>query len=85
MLEPFPCPRFVEHVSFAAYNRWGRKVFETTDDILIKWSGTMGKGSETGNQELSSGVYYYQAQVRFLRLRRSDERVKIKGWVHVLK
>ncbi|CAA9321754.1 MAG: hypothetical protein AVDCRST_MAG56-6978 [uncultured Cytophagales bacterium] len=85
VLAPFPCPRFVERVSFAAYNRWGRKVFETTDDILIKWNGRMGKGSETSSEDLSPGVYYYQAEVKFYRLRRSDEVVKIKGWVHVLK
>ncbi len=60
-------------------------MFETSDDILIKWNGRMGKGSETSNEELSTGVYYYQAEVKFLRLRRSDELVKIKGWVHVLK
>jgi hypothetical protein len=82
VLEPFPCPRFVESVSFAAYNRWGRKVFETTDDILIKWNGRMGKGSETSDEDLSTGVYYYQAEVKFYRLRRSDEVFKIKGWVH---
>jgi hypothetical protein len=85
VLEPFPCPRFVESVSFAAYNRWGRKVFETTDDILIKWNGRMGKGSETSDEDLSTGVYYYQAEVKFYRLRRSDEVFKIKGWVHLLK
>jgi hypothetical protein len=83
VLEPFACPRFVEQVSFGVYNRWGRKVFETSDDILIKWNGRMGKGSDQDDQEVSPGVYYYQAQVRFLRLRRSDELVKIKGWVHV--
>ncbi|MBD0258020.1 MAG: gliding motility-associated C-terminal domain-containing protein [Cytophagales bacterium] len=85
LLEPFPCPRFVESVSFAAYNRWGRKVFETSDDILIKWNGRMGKGGETSDEELSTGVYYYQAEVKFYRLRRSDEVFKIKGWVHILK
>jgi hypothetical protein len=86
VLEPFPCPRFVERVSFAAYNRWGRKVFETTDDILIKWNSRMGKGGDQNDgQEVSTGVYYYQAEVKFYRLRRSDEVFKIKGWVHVLR
>jgi hypothetical protein len=85
LLEPFPCPRFVESVSFAAYNRWGRKVFETSDDMLIRWNGRLGKGSDTGSQELSTGVYYYGAEVRFLRLRKQDELTKIKGWVHILK
>jgi hypothetical protein len=75
----------VERVSFAAYNRWGRKVFETTDDILIKWNGRMGRGSDTSDGDLSTGVYYYQAEVKFYRLRRSDEVFKIKGWVHILK
>jgi len=86
VLEPFPCPRFVESVSFSLYNRWGRKVFETSDDILIKWTGRLGEGSDaTDGEELSTGVYYYQAEVKFFRLRRSDERVRIKGWVHLLR
>jgi hypothetical protein len=45
----------------------------------------MGKGSETSDEDLSTGVYYYQAEVKFYRLRRSDEVFKIKGWVHVLR
>jgi gliding motility-associated-like protein len=83
---PFDCPRFVESVKFTVYNRWGRPVFETDESIFINWDGRL-KASEESAQggELSTGVYYYLAEVRFTRLRRSQERVQIKGWVHILK
>jgi gliding motility-associated-like protein len=85
LFTPFPCPRFAESVSFVVHNRWGRKVFETSD-IFLRWNGRTGKGADTeAGEELSSGVYYYLATVRFFRLRREDEQVKIKGWVHLLR
>jgi hypothetical protein len=55
VLEPFPCPRFVESVSFAAYNRWGRKVFETTDDILIKWNGEWARAAKPATKTCRPG------------------------------
>jgi gliding motility-associated-like protein len=83
---PFDCPRFVESVKFTVYNRWGRPVFETTESIFINWDGRLqASGESSQGGDLSAGVYYYLAEVRFTRLRRSDERVQIKGWVHILK
>lgn len=81
---PFPCPRFVESVEFEVYNRWGRPMFETSS-LSINWDGLIRSGEETGGSEVTNGVYYYLAKVRFARLRRSDEAIQIKGWVQVLK
>jgi gliding motility-associated-like protein len=40
------------------YNRWGRKVFETTDSSEF-WNGRVNDGSEA-----ETGVYYYQVKYR---------------------
>jgi gliding motility-associated-like protein len=84
VLEPFDCPRFVESVSFTVYNRWGRPMYET-NNISINWTGRIGQGEGSGGEEVTNGVYYYLAKVRFARLRRSDEQVEIKSWVHLLR
>jgi gliding motility-associated-like protein len=81
---PFPCPRFVESVEVTVYNRWGRPMFETSN-VLINWDGLIGSGEEIGGSEVTNGVYYYLAKVRFARLRRSDELTQIKGWVQILR
>jgi gliding motility-associated-like protein len=81
---PFPCPRFVESVKFTVYNRWGRPMFETTNPLII-WTGRIAQGERTEGEEVTNGVYYYLAEVRFARLRRSDEKVQFKGWVHLLR
>lgn len=54
---PFPY-RFVDHIEMTVYNRWGNKVFETTDKD-IKWKGT----KDNGSVRLSDGVYYYVCTV----------------------
>ncbi|MDJ1481143.1 gliding motility-associated C-terminal domain-containing protein, partial [Cytophagaceae bacterium YF14B1] len=83
LFKPYPCPRFVESVKFSVYNRWGRKVYETNESIYINWSGRIGSGENTLPEIVSSGVYYYLAEVKFIRLKRKDEIVKIKGWIQV--
>jgi hypothetical protein len=45
----------------------------------------MGQGEGVEGEEVTNGVYYYLAEVRFARLRRSDEKVQFKGWVHLLR
>jgi hypothetical protein len=84
LFRPFPCPRFVESVRFSVYNRWGRKVYETDKSIYLNWNGSIGKDENTGQENVSSSVYYYIAEVKFRRLRRQDEIVKIKGWLQVM-
>lgn len=72
---------FVEKVHFTVYNRWGKKVFEDDVDPDINWSGR----NENNNLTVVNGVYFYQAKVKFKRLRRSDEMVDYKGWILVQK
>ena len=81
--KPYPCPRFIESGKITIVNRWGRKVFETTD-IQIRWAGGLNTNAELENS-VTPGVYYYAAELKTMRLRRSDERIVIKGWVQVLK
>jgi hypothetical protein len=80
------CARFVESVVFRVYNRWGQEVYayegSISDDInsiYIDWDGR----DNSGNQ-LSTGVYYYVAEVTFDIV--SPDKTKIlKGWVHLIR
>jgi PKD repeat protein len=53
-------------VSLTAYNRWGRILFHT-DDYQYNWP----------NEDLSSGVYYYDVKV--------EGHAECKSWVHIVK
>jgi gliding motility-associated-like protein len=79
VFQPIDCPRFVQSVAFVVYDRWGIKVFET-NDLNINW-----KGLNTGGGELPAGQYYYEAQVKFIKLEPQTEPLVIKGWVSVLR
>jgi hypothetical protein len=81
------CARFVEKVEFRVYNRWGKEVYRYTgtsnDDVNHIWIDWDGK-TENG-QLLSTGVYFYVAEVTFIAI---DPKIKyktIKGWVHLLR
>ncbi|OZI08960.1 hypothetical protein BWI93_06965 [Siphonobacter sp. BAB-5385] len=80
--EPIRCPRFVKNVRFRVYNRWGVKVFESNDNVLIQWDGRTDAG-----KELAAGTYYYEAQVTYERLNRADENrpVILKSWVQIIR
>lgn len=72
---------FIEKVHFVVYNRWGKKVFEDDVEPEINWSGR----NESNNYTVGNGVYFYHAQVKAKRLRRSDETMNFKGWILVQK
>jgi gliding motility-associated-like protein len=77
---PFPVPRNVEEVNFFVYNRWGKLVYHSDNDINLNWRGVSGNGNP-----LADGIYYFQADVKFYhRLRREDENLKLKGWVEII-
>lgn len=81
------CARFVESVNFTVYNRWGQEVFtqfsrigNDTQSIYIDWNGM-----DMNNQELSSGVYYYVAEVTFDSVDPATATKSLKGWVHLIR
>jgi hypothetical protein len=80
------CARFVEAVNFKVYNRWGQQVFAyegsknaDNSSIYIDWDGRASNGSQ-----LSSGIYYYVAEVTF-DIISPDKTRNIKGWVHLVR
>lgn len=78
------CARFVEKVSVRIYNRWGKQVYSYDSGgertIYVDWDGR----DESG-RELSTGVYYYVANVTFDSVDPAKEHQIIKGWVHLLR
>jgi len=77
--EPMRCPRFVQTIEFVVYNRWGVKVYESAGPTL-SWDGKTSDGTE-----LPSGLYYYQATVRYAVVDRNAPPQVIKGWVQIIR
>jgi gliding motility-associated-like protein len=78
------CPRFVESVTIKIYNRWGKEVYSGSSEgetsILINWDGVSNDGVV-----LSTGVYYYEAEVIF-NANDPDLRIEnYRGWVQILR
>ena len=49
------------------FNRWGRKVYDSSADPYINWTGaSTGEGNTNGL--VSNGIYYYLAEVQLQRL-----------------
>jgi gliding motility-associated-like protein len=59
---PFPYA-FIESIDMKIFNRWGLKVFETTDPDIL-WDGT----NQSTKLNCSDGVYYYICTVNEIRL-----------------
>ncbi|MCU0466974.1 MAG: gliding motility-associated C-terminal domain-containing protein [Arcicella sp.] len=77
IFQAMKCPRFVQSVTFMAYNRAGQKVFEYTGPKL-EWNGN----DLTGNQ-LPSGSYFYTCEVKFRTLDPNSPTLSLKGWVEL--
>jgi gliding motility-associated-like protein len=78
------CPRFVQSVTIRIYNRWGKEVFsgssEGESSILINWDGVSNDGVV-----LSTGVYYYEAEVIFNANDPDLQMERYRGWVQILR
>ena len=88
------CPRFVQSVRFRVFNRWGTEVFNYDSDkvkineetlarkeaILIHWNGL-----DKNSHALPSGVYFYNAEVKFDVINPENKTKTLKGWVHLLR
>ena len=78
------CPQFVESIDFKVFNRWGKQVYayasEDENAISIDWNGYDNHG-----HELSSGVYFYTAEVTFNVMRPESKKKQLQGWVHLVR
>lgn len=79
------CIRFVEEVVFTVFDRSGNPIYNfssegTENSILIDWDGRTNEGFE-----LSSGVYFYTADVVFDVLDPRQAKKQYKGWVQVMR
>ena len=77
------CPRFVISVKFIVFNRWGEAIYTYQSggekSIFINWDGK----DDNGNL-MSSGVYFYAAEVEFDLRRDVDKNKRLTGWVQIL-
>lgn len=72
--------RFIDHVDFKVFNRWGNLVFETNNK-QINWDGNNFRG-----QKLNDGVYYYQCTIYELRVDGIMERKDfLTGFIHLIR
>jgi hypothetical protein len=81
------CARFVQRVVFSVYNRWGKKVYDYTGQlgdpnhsIYLNWDGRDNQGND-----LTTGIYYYLAEVTYDVGNPAKRFDKIKGWVHIIR
>ncbi|HIA10822.1 MAG TPA: hypothetical protein EYN69_01960, partial [Flavobacteriales bacterium] len=75
---PFPY-RFVDKIDLIIYNRWGMKVYESTDPD-INWNGNYYKN----NQPCSEGVYFYICHVDVVKLQ-GPETMTLTGFIHIIR
>ena len=80
VFRPCPEPLSVESVEIEIFNRWGNKVYEANDDIELNWTGVNQNG-----QELPSGVYFYNVNVRFFSIDPELANQVLQGWVEVVR
>ncbi|MBX2894504.1 MAG: gliding motility-associated C-terminal domain-containing protein [Cyclobacteriaceae bacterium] len=78
------CARFVQKVDFKVYNRWGKEVYRYVSggerSIYIDWDGRDNNGSE-----LTTGFYFYSADVTFDMIDPARQNKTLKGWVHLVR
>ena len=73
------CPRFVQTVMFAVYNRNGQKVFEYAGPKL-EWNG-----NDNAGNPLPAGSYFYNCEVKFLTLDPNSPTQSLKGWIELVR
>ncbi len=84
-INEYGCPRFVKSVLFKVFDRTGGVLFrfnssDNENNILIEWDG-----KTSGGKELLSGIYFYYAEVTFIRLNPEDAVEVINGWVQIIR
>lgn len=71
---PKPTPQFVQSLDFKIYNRWGTRIFSTTD-ININWDGA----------NTTDGLYYYIALVGYKNSENEINSRQLKGWIQLIR
>ena len=62
----------IKHFRITIYSRWGQKVYEKEHDDMLTWDGWDGK---IGNNEASTGLYYYVLEVISYDLHQPDAKL----------
>lgn len=82
--DPSRCAKFVKHVEFTVFDRWGKTIWKLKDgkerSIYVRWDGRDNDG-----HEVPEGVYYYRADVYYYTVDPSKELQVQKGWVHLVR
>jgi gliding motility-associated-like protein len=71
---------FINQVDFRVFNRYGVEVFRGKTEKNIGWNG-----KTTGGNELAEGMYYYQVEVDWKRVRKADSKQTYNGWVMIIR
>lgn len=77
------CPRSIRKVDLRIFSRWGEEIFTTSltgTETHMLWDGR-----NLAGEEVSSGIYFYDARVIFDTIDPSVKGQQIKGWVHVIR
>ncbi|WP_337042101.1 gliding motility-associated C-terminal domain-containing protein [Emticicia sp. 17c] len=78
---PMTCSAFIQQIDIEIYNRYGLKVYESSNTNILSWDGKSNAGVE-----LPSGTYFYVARVTLQRLDKKDENsTTVKGWIELIR
>lgn len=81
---PFPGYRFVPKIEMQIFNRWGEKVFETTDPA-IRWDGRDLSGHPVSDGVYLYAGYYYEQHINGLIKKPLSGAKKGGGFIHVIR
>lgn len=73
------CSRFIDNVSLSVFNSWGQKIVSIQNEGSVLWDGNDALG-----KPVPSGIYYFNADVKFDTRDPSKNVKQIKGWMHVV-
>ncbi|GAB3257984.1 hypothetical protein GCM10027347_21000 [Larkinella harenae] len=79
IFQPTRCPRFIETAELTVVNRWGVKVYQSSNPAL-QWDG-----KNTQGKDVPGGLYLYQISVKFIGVDCSAPAQTYKGWVELLR
>jgi gliding motility-associated-like protein len=84
LFTPFPGYRFVPKIEMQIFNRWGEKVFETTDP-QINWNGNDLQGHPVSEGVYLYAGYYYEQRLNGLVKKPLSGAKKGGGFIHLIR